>query len=425
MSCRCVVSVACSEATGARGGARLQARVYRPRRPRDSPLYQLVDRHFHEFERVYPDRYQKRYGFWRPVVTDAAAKFLRCGDLRHGFARVRCGTCRHEFLVAFSCRRRCLCPSCHQKRALVMAMHVAEDVCAPVPHRQLVFTIPKRFRLFFRFDRKLLGDLARLAWQTVIEVYRVALARDDVVPGAAAAIQTFGQLVHWHPHVHALVTDGAFTPDGVFVPLPAIDDEPFERLFREKIFDLLLRKGRIDDGIVRQMRGWRHSGFSVDRSVRLTAGDTKGLERLARYLVRCPFSLSRVIRVTDEGKILYRAEKTECRRFPRGAELFGGVSRNFQVFDPLDFLAELTQHVPDPWEHLVRYYGYYSNKSRGLRAKKRAKSRADGADGAPESPSPSTTRPRPAKPSADDAGRSSSSASSRSIRSPAPGAAGG
>ncbi len=240
--------------------ASIHARVYRPRRPRESPLYRLVERSFDEFERVYAERYQKRYGFWRPVVADAAAKFLRCGDLRHGLARVRCGICGHEFLVAISCRRRCLCPSCHQKRALVMATHVAEDMCVQVPHGQFVFAIPKRFRLFFRFDRKLLGDLARLAWQTILEVYREVLGRGDagpgsivpgdIVPGAAAAIQTFGQLIHWHPHVHALVIDGAFTPGGVFVPLPAVDDEPFARLFREKVFALLQRRGRIDDRIV-------------------------------------------------------------------------------------------------------------------------------------------------------------------------------
>ena len=45
-------------------------------------------------------------------------------------------------------------------------------------------------------------------------------------------------------------------------------------------------------------------------------------------------------------------------------DLFAGVARNFQVFGPLDFLAELTQHIPDQGEHLVRYYGYYSNKAR-------------------------------------------------------------
>ena len=77
--------------------------------------------------------------------------------------------------------------------------------------------------------------------------------------------------------------------------------------------------------------------------------------------------------------MIYLAEKKACRRFPKpaGGAIFGGVSpgvspgvaRNFQVFDALDFIAELTQHIPDPRTHLVRYFGWYSNKSRGMRAK--------------------------------------------------------
>ena len=60
--------------------------------------------------------------------------------------------------------------------------------------------------------------------------------------------------------------------------------------------------------------------------------------------------------------MVYRAEKADCRRFPTPAsgDLAGGPRRNFQVFDALDFLAELTQHIPDKGEHLVRYYGWYS-----------------------------------------------------------------
>jgi hypothetical protein len=41
-----------------------------------------------------------------------------------------------------------------------------------------------------------------------------------------------------------------------------------------------------------------------------------------------------------------------------------------EPFAPLDFLAEVTQHIPDPGEHLIRYYGWYSNKTRGQRAKR-------------------------------------------------------
>ena len=70
------------------------------------------------------------------------------------------------------------------KRALIMADHIARDLCAHVAHRQFVFTIPKRLRVFFRFDRRLLGALPRLAWQTVLEVYRVVLDRRDVTPAS-------------------------------------------------------------------------------------------------------------------------------------------------------------------------------------------------------------------------------------------------
>ncbi|MBA3396692.1 MAG: transposase zinc-binding domain-containing protein [Deltaproteobacteria bacterium] len=40
------------------------------------------------------------------------AAYLRCGILAHAFARVRCQTCRDEIVVAFSCKRRRICPSC-------------------------------------------------------------------------------------------------------------------------------------------------------------------------------------------------------------------------------------------------------------------------------------------------------------------------
>jgi hypothetical protein len=31
----------------------------------------------------------------------------------------------------------------------------------------------------------------------------------------------------------------------------------------------------------------------------------------------------------------------------------------------LKWLRLLMNHIPDQYEHLVRYYGYYSNRSRG------------------------------------------------------------
>ena len=44
--------------------------LYRPRRPRASPLYRLLEDHFAEFSTVYDERFAHRYGYWRPVTTE-------------------------------------------------------------------------------------------------------------------------------------------------------------------------------------------------------------------------------------------------------------------------------------------------------------------------------------------------------------------
>lgn len=104
----------------------------------------------------------------------------------------------------------------------------------------------------------------------------------------------------------------------------------------------------------------------------MEAGDQQGLQRLIEYSLRCHFSQARMTEVTEAGKVIYKTEHNAVGRFPEpdDEELLADPSRNFQIFDPLDFLAEVTQHIRDPGEHLIRYYGWYSNKTRGQRAQR-------------------------------------------------------
>ena len=67
---------------------------YRPRDHESSPFFKVVRDQFDEFEKVYSQRYQERYGYWRPVIRSSIDKFLKCGDLKEGFARVRCPDCK-------------------------------------------------------------------------------------------------------------------------------------------------------------------------------------------------------------------------------------------------------------------------------------------------------------------------------------------
>ena len=75
--------------------------------------------------------------------------------MRCGFARVRCDHCGHEYLLAFSCKRRHFCPSCHQKRVVEYGEWLLTEILKQVPHRRWVFSIPKRLRIYFMYDRRL------------------------------------------------------------------------------------------------------------------------------------------------------------------------------------------------------------------------------------------------------------------------------
>jgi len=171
--------------------------------------------------------------------------------------------------------------------------------------------------------------------------------------------------------VHTIVSEGVFTETGDFIALPYVWKHRAIEIWQDKVFELLLNEHRITIEVVASMRGWKHSGFGVDNSVRIESGDKEGMQRLVEYISRCPFSLARMITVTRDGKILYRASKAKCLPFPitGNEDLLAGMRRNYEMFDPLDFLAEVTQHIPNKGEHQIRYYGWYSNKKRGMKAK--------------------------------------------------------
>ena len=158
-------------------------------------------------------------------------------------------------------------------------------------------------------------------------------------------------LVHLHPHIHAVVAEGVFTETGHtstgsvhrFVHIPETFKQKALEIWQERVFALLLDAHKINDEIVGNMRTWKSRFYiGIDNSVRIEKGDRAGMQRLIEYVARCPFSLTRMVSQTDDGKILYRASHPNCIPFPISgdATLLKGIPRNFEVYDPLDFLAE-------------------------------------------------------------------------------------
>lgn len=159
------------------------AAVYRPRNPQSSDYYRCVEDYFETFLGIYDEHFSRQYGFWRPYVEQVIYRYLDCGNLHNGFARVKCKDCGHEYLLAFSCKRRHFCPSCHQKRVVEFGERLCMDVLKKIPHRHFVFSIPKVLRRYFLYDRKLLADLSRCAWESLKVFLQDAVPETDPIPG--------------------------------------------------------------------------------------------------------------------------------------------------------------------------------------------------------------------------------------------------
>ena len=80
--------------------------------------------------------------------------------------------------------------------------------------------------------------------------------------GAIIAIQTFGDLLWYNPHLHVLISDGCFHESGMLTVVPAIDTHALEQLFRHKILKLLLSEGGITATTVALMAKWRHPAIN-------------------------------------------------------------------------------------------------------------------------------------------------------------------
>ena len=103
---------------------------------------------------------------------------------------------------------------------------------------------------------------------------------------------------------------------------------------------------------------WCHSGCSVDNGVRIKRDDTTGREAIAQYIIRNVYNIKKVKFVEKTSKVIYQGRMKK-----------GKNRKNFEVYSALEFIAAITQHIPNKFSQLTRYFGFYSNRSRGMWAK--------------------------------------------------------
>ena len=150
-------------------------------------------------------------------------------------------------------------------------------------------------RIYFKHDRALLTKLCQCAYHSLLIFLQNVIGFQDGAPGVVLSIHTFGDYPEkFHPHIHAIVSDGLFLKTGAFYVMPDVDLNPLEEIFRAKVFNMLKEEGKIDDDIIKKLTNWRHSGFSVHNKARIARDDEKGRVALAQYIIRNSFSLEKL-----------------------------------------------------------------------------------------------------------------------------------
>lgn len=325
-----------------------------------------------------------------PIVEKTFRAYVECGIWAHGFLRVRCEDCGHETQVAFSCKKRGVCPSCTARRMSETAAHLVDSVLPKAPYRQWVLSLPYQLRWMLYRDEKRLTQVHRIVMQCVFAYQRKMAKRlgtREVHPGAITFVQRFGTALNVNVHFHALVPDGVFVQSDnglVFIELAPPTDEDIARIVQRiaKRVNVLLEhpeeedqgNDAIDSALGesvaqtlsvmpsenKQRALWEHphirnqrsavcDGFSLHAHVKIEAYDRKGLERLCRYGLRSPFSVERISR-TDDGRVRYKLKKP----FPHQH----GITE--LLLEPRVFLRRLALLIPKPRVHLTRYSGIFA-----------------------------------------------------------------
>jgi len=129
--------------------------AYQRRQPERSVLFQIIHSHLRTFQAMTEEsgRPLPRY------VWQEFERFIACGDLARGFARVICPACRYDRLVAFSCKTRSWCCACLGRFMNETAAYLVDHVIGPIPVRHWICTVPPPLRYLLAHDVDLCNEV--------------------------------------------------------------------------------------------------------------------------------------------------------------------------------------------------------------------------------------------------------------------------
>ncbi|MBT5420052.1 MAG: IS91 family transposase [Candidatus Cloacimonetes bacterium] len=337
--------------------------IYQSRRPEKTVLYKTLQENL---ETWVEQTYQSGGSVPAHIEKDFR-HYLECGILSYGFARARC-ECGHEFLVAFSCKGRGICPSCNTRHMAETAAHLVDNVFPKVPVRQWVLSLPKRLRYYLYHDPKIASKVLKIFLDEISKQLKQHIElppESNIKLGGVSFIHRFGASLNVHLHFHCVIIEGLFVanPNGDLrfqsITGIAADKDIYEvqKRVRLRVLKGFKRWKLLKDYEVKNMKSWQGGGgFSVDGSVKLHKNDCKGLERLLRYCARPVFASMRLQQLSN-NTLIYKPDKqwkdSNGQSYAQQAITMSGI----------EFIEKIATLVPPPRIHRHRYFGVLAPNS--------------------------------------------------------------
>jgi len=281
----------------------------------------------------------------RPEQHKALRDIERCRTAALGGHLDVCTACAYEQPAYNSCRNR-HCPKC---QSLAQARWIDKRIerLLPVHYFHVVFTLPSELRTVAMRSREAVFDiLFASASQTLLELGRDPKRLGGEL-GVTMVLHTWTRELHFHPHVHAIVTGGGLSDDDArwmrarknfLFPVRVMG-----ALFRGKMLAALEHahaRGHLDLGDV-DLRTVRSKSWIV-YAKRPFGGPEQVIRYLGRYTHRVGISNQRLVSMDERG-VTFRAK-----------------DGNVVTVAGREMLARFVQHVLPPRFVKIRHYGLHA-----------------------------------------------------------------
>ena len=306
----------------------------------------------------------------RRALQDVA----RCRSAALGGHVQRCGQCGHEAIAYNSCRNR-HCPKCQGSRTAAWLQREASWLL-PVAYYHVVFTLPAAVAEVVWQNQRVGYTLLFAAAQGTLREVAADARHLGACVGLLAVLHTWGQDLHFHPHLHVIATGGGLACDGsgavaspprwlscrpgFFLPVRVLG-----RVFRGKYLaglrQLHARGALTLHGAAAALAepaafaAWLREQYQRDWVVyakKPFGGPEQVLKYLARYTHRVAISNARLRRLQGE-QVEFAAKDYAA----------GGKQRLVRLA-AVEFLRRWLQHVLPRGFMKIRHYGLLANRGR-------------------------------------------------------------